>query len=58
MFDIPKIKNLYETTLLHTREISKYELATLPTLETATFYTSREAVNIIKSRSLLESYNL
>lgn len=58
MFDIPKIKNLYETTLAHTRAISKYDLATLPTLETTKFYTSREAVNIIKSRSLLESYNL
>lgn len=53
MFDIEKIKERYETMFMHLDQISKNEVESVPTPEVTKFYTSREAVNIVKERSMV-----
>jgi tryptophan halogenase len=50
MFDIENIKEQYKTHS-HLTERSIYECSTVPTLADGGWYTSREAVNIVKART-------
>ena len=58
MFDQEKIKQQYNLHFDHLSEAVKYHRSTVPTEKTATFYTSREAVNIVKDRYTDKVYKL
>jgi tryptophan halogenase len=58
MFDQEKIKQQYDLHFNHLTEAVRYHYSTVPTKETATFYTSREAVNIVKDRYTDKVYKL
>lgn len=51
MFDAPSIKKRYEAMHTHLTKTSIQQMASIPTINDDEFYTSREAVNIVKSRS-------
>jgi tryptophan halogenase len=51
MFDAPNVKKCYDTLHQHLTQASVMHVASVPTLETDTFYTCRQAVDIIKDRT-------
>jgi len=56
MFDAPNVKKCYDALHSHLTRASVAQVASVPTLETDTFYTCRQAVDIIKDRT--KGYNL
>lgn len=58
MFDADNIKNLYDNLHGHLTKLSQYQLDSVPTRDNNTFYTSREAVNIVKGRMNRDHYRL
>ena len=58
MFDEANIKKMYDTLHSHLTVRSKFEVDGMPTVNDTQFYTSREAINIIKSRITETVYKL
>ena len=51
MFDRPNVKKCYDALHSHLTQASIMQVASVPTLDTDTFYTCRQAVDIIKDRT-------
>jgi tryptophan halogenase len=58
MFDQKNIKKLYDTMHTHLTNRAEYHISSLPTQDMTKFYTSREAINIVKARHTAVNYNL